>query len=366
MTPPNNIFIPIMNKITFLLLSSILSLCSISLNAQEQAPAAEIDAQETDVTRKAEALSQVIVDFPAELRIFGQESWVQVGFIIDKEGNVKSPIIEGSVGGVKFEETAIKALENLKFKPALYKGSPVEESISGMFIPFLLDQTFEGVDTSFITAFNEMIALFSSKQLNEADEALATLSKVQDLTLTEVSMLEVARGYSAIQKNDPYNQIEHLRNASVNFGAYLPIELLESVLQTRIALAAKMSLFDEAQQSFALLEHADPSNEKLTRLAMMIAPIQKALELGQIVQVHGTISERGYWTYQPVRRNFSFATLDAGIKELEPRCEIKNQRFAANTENEWKIPNSWGACSVVIYGEPGAKFSLYEYSDNPE
>ena len=356
-----------MNKFTFLLLlSSILSLCSISLKAQELAPAAEAEVQASDVTRKAEALSQVVVEYPTELRIFGQEGWVQVGFIIDKTGNVTNPIIEGSVGGPVFEETAVKALEHLKYKPALYKGSPVEESVTGLFIPFLLDQTFEGVDTDFATAFNSLLDLFNTNQYPEAETALEALSKSQDLTLSEVSMLEVARGYNAIQKNDPYEQIHHLRNASVNFGAYLPIEMLDRVLQTRIALAAKMSLFDEAQQSFALLEHADPSNDKLTRLAMMIAPIQKALDLGQIVQVHGTISERGYWAYQPVRRNFSFATADAGIKEIEPRCEIRNQRFTVNTESEWRIPKSWGACSVVIYGEPGAKFSLYEYSDNPE
>ena len=355
-----------MNKLTFLLLSLILNLCIITLSAQETVPTVESEAQTSDITRKAEALSQVIVDFPAELRTFAQEGWVQVGFIIDKEGNVKSPIIEGSVGGTKFEETAIKALESLKFKPALYKGSPVEESVSGMFIPFLLDQSVEGADPSFLDSFNKLIALYRANQSTEADEALAILSKEKELTLMEVSMLEVARGYSAIQNNDPYKQIEHLRNASVNFGNYLPIELLDSVLQTRIALAAKMSLFDEAQQSFALLEHVDPTNEKLTRLAMMIAPIQKTLELGQIVRVHGTISERGYWTYQPVRRNFSFATADAGTKELEPRCEIRNQRFAANTENEWKIPKSWGTCSIVIYGEPGSKFSLFEFSDIQE
>ena len=355
-----------MNKLTLIFLSSLLSLSSITLSAQEQSPASEPETQETDITRKAEALSQVVVEYPSELRIFGQEGWVQVGFIIDKTGNVKDPIIEGAVGGSVFEETALKALEHLKYKPAMFKGIPVEESVTGLFIPFLLDQTFEGVDTSFAASFNNLLDLFNAEQSAEAEIALATLSNSQDLTLPEVSMLEVARGYSAIQKKDPYEQIKHLRNASVNYGAYLPIEILDRVLQTRIALSAKMSLFDEAQKSFELLERADPSNEKLTPLAMMIAPIQNALALGQIVQVQGTISERGYWTYQPVRRNFSFATADAGIKEFEPRCEIRNQRFSVTTENEWRIPKSWGACMVVIYGEPGAKFSLYEYADSKE
>lgn len=355
-----------MNKITLLLLSSLLSLSSVTLSAQEQTLKSEPETQKLEITSKAEALSKIEVAFPAELRIFGQEGWVELGFIIDKEGNAKEPIIEGSVGGPVFEKTALAALERLKYKPALYKGVPVEESVTGLFIPFMLEQTFEGVDTGFATQFNRILDLFKASELSEADAELVKLSKSQDLTLSEVSMLEVARGYSAVQNKKPYEQLQHLRNASVNSGAYLPVEMLSRVLQTRIALSSKMSLFDEAQKSFNLLERADPSNDKLTPLAMMIAPIKNALALGQIVQVHGTISERGYWTYQPVRRNFSFATADAGIKEFEPRCEIKNQRFAVTTENEWRIPKSWGACNVVIYGEPGSNFSLYEYADLPE
>ena len=358
--------VSIMNKLILIFLSSLLSLSSITLNAQEQNPVSEPETPEIKITRKAEALSKVVVEYPSELRIFGQEGWVELGFIIDKEGNVIEPIIEGSVGGPVFEEAAIAALDHLKYKPALYKGVLVEESVTGLFIPFILEQTFEGVDTDFASSFNGLLDLFNANQLTEADAALLKLSKSQDLTLSEVSMLEVARGYSAVQNKKPYKQLQHLRNASVNYGAYLHTEMLGRVLQTRIALAAKMSLFDEAQKSFELLEHADPSNEKLTPLAMMIAPIQNALALGQIVQVQGTISERGYWTYQPIRRNFSFATADAGITEFEPRCEIRNQRFSMTTESEWRIPKSWGACMVVIYGEPGANFSLYEYADSKE
>lgn len=355
-----------MNKITLVLLALLVSFSTIILNAQEQNTETESETQSTNITRAAEALSSVEVEYPSELRIFGQEGWVQIGFIVDKQGNIKDPIIEGSVGGPVFEETAIKALEHLKYKPAMYKGKAVEESVTGVFVPFLLEQTFEGVDTTFAASFNSMLDLYNAKNVSEADVELAKLSKSQDLTLSEVSMLEVARGYSANQTQDPLKQMQHLRNASVNNGAYLPIEMLDRVLQTRIALAAKMSLFDEAQNSFELLETADPANAKLTPLAMMIAPIQNAIDLGQIVQVHGTIPERGYWTYQPVRRNFSFSKADAGVKEFEPRCKIRNQRFAVNTQSEWKIPKSWGACNVVIYGEPGAKFSVYEYADTAE
>jgi len=255
-----------------------------------------------------------------------------------------------------FEDTALAALKYLKYKPAMYKGKPVEESVSGVFIPFLLDQTFEGVDTGFAEKFNP-------NDLTSADAQLAELAKSQDLTLTEVGMLEVARGYSAAQNNKPYEQLEHFRNASVNSGAYLPQEMLQRVMPARIALTSRMSLFDEAKKSFELFENADPTNQQLTPLAMMIAPIQNAIDLGQLVQVKGKISKHGYWSYQPLRRNFSFLSAEAGVKEIEPRCEIRNQRFTVNTTNEWRIPKSWGKCTIVIYGEPGANFALNEHAD---
>ena len=62
-----------MNKFTFVLLALLISFSTITLSAQETNAVAEPETQATVVTRKAEALSQVVVEYPSELRIFGQE-----------------------------------------------------------------------------------------------------------------------------------------------------------------------------------------------------------------------------------------------------------------------------------------------------
>lgn len=314
-------------------------------------------------SKAAIPLEEVVVPFPPELRINGNEGWVQLSYIIDKEGNVTDPIIEASIGGPAFEKTAKEALSNLKYSPAVYKGSPVTQAVSGEVVEFLLDQTFEGVDQGFSNAYTELITLYQQGNYAEADAGLAKLSLGQDLTIQELGMLEILYAHSAAQRGESLKQLQHLRNASVRGGMYLPKDMLVSVLQSRFVLAAKYSLFQEAFASYALLEQIDPLNDKLTSLAMMVAPMQKAIESGQLIQVTGVIGSHGHWTYMPMRSIFAFHTADEGVKEIEPRCERKSQHFPVNTENEWKIPKTWGDCSIVVYGTPGAKFELLEYND---
>ena len=218
-------------------------------------------------TKAAEPLDSVTLPFPSELRINGNEGWVELSYIVDKEGKVKDPIILASVGGPAFEKTAKEAISHLKYIPAVYKGTTVEQSVSGEVVEFLLEQTFEGIDQGFIDAFNEIIYLFKNNQTTEGDAELDRLSKSQDLTLEEISMLEIARGLSAEQSGKPLQQLHHIRNASINNGKYLSINkaMLMASLQTRFALAARNSFFNEAFSTYNLIESIDPLYENLHR-----------------------------------------------------------------------------------------------------
>jgi len=122
----------------------------------------------------------------------------------------------------------------------------------------------------------------------------------------------------------------------------------------------KVIRFYDAFESYRELERVAPTDDMVTRLALTIGPIKKAINEGRVVQVRGVINERGYWVHTPLRSVFAFSAAEDGVKEIEPRCERKSQRFPINTSNEWKVPNSWGYCTIVVYGEPGARFDLLE------
>ena len=84
----------------------------------------------------AKPLEPVTLQFPSELRISGNEGWVQLSYIVDKEGNVKDPIVEASIGGPAFDKTAKEALNSLKYTPATFKGTKVEQAVSGEVVEF--------------------------------------------------------------------------------------------------------------------------------------------------------------------------------------------------------------------------------------
>lgn len=314
-------------------------------------------------TVMAQPKGPVNIMFPGELRIKGNEGWVELNYIVDKEGKVKDPIVINSVGGKAFEKAAIEAINLQEYSPSTYKGTAVEEAIAGEILPFEIEQTFEGVDQGFLQKYNDVLSLLQAGDFATGGADLDKLALSQDITLQEVSMLEVLRASIAGNQGNLTKQLQHLRSASVGDGIFLSKPLLANVLQTRFVLAAKYSLFHEAFASYNLFEKVDPLNEKLTALALAFVPMQKAVESGQLIMVNNEIGERGYFSYTPTRRIFAFHSADAGVSEFEPRCQRKNQRFPVNTTNEWKIPASWGDCTIVIYGTPGAKFALTEYAD---
>jgi hypothetical protein len=66
------------------------------------------------------------------------------------------------------------------------------------------------------------------------------------------------------------------------------------------------------------------------------------------------------WHYDLLRRKFSIAAIDGNLRDLEIRCSRQRVVDKAREDVSWEIPASWGSCSVIVFGEPGAKFALLE------
>ena len=48
-------------------------------------------------------------------------------------------------------------------------------------------------------------------------------------------------------------------------------------------------------------------------------------------------------------------------ERFELRCDNRHYRTAFETAKKWRVPDSWGACSVFVFGEPGTTFKLVEF-----
>jgi len=248
----------------------------------------------------------------------------------------------------------------------LYKGSEVEQVVSELVLDFTVPQEVEGIDQEFKDAYIEIIDLLTAQDVEGGEAKLNSLAAGSNLTISELAQIEVIRAQIASSKGDRVQQIIHLRKALVGNGQYLPKATYTNILGTHFASALSYSLFNEAFDSFNRLEEVAPEDPLITKFALRVAPLKKILESDQPIRVLGKIGPRGHWTYTPRRRHFSFNVAEEGVKEFEPRCDRKNKRFEANTKVEWKIPDSWGFCSIVVHGTPGARFALMEYQPPEE
>jgi len=310
-----------------------------------------------------EILEELKVIYPASQKGTGNEGWARLNFIIDKNGRPKDILIEDSYGGKPFEDAAMQAIMNGRYKPGSFKGQVVEQSIGDFFISIASDETKLAVDQAFADSYQNIVNLIQENKTEEAENLTNTLVNKGNLSLEEIVRIEVLRSQFAIKKGDILKQVKHLRNARMANGVFLPQNILIDVIRMHSAVALRNSLFMEAFDSYILLERIAPENELVTKLALLQAPIKKAIQDGRPIRVRGALDERGQWIYRPFRTNFSFTYAAEGIKTFEPRCDHSNQKFAVEIGKEWRIPASWGYCTAVIYGEPGAEFELMEYAD---
>jgi hypothetical protein len=61
-----------------------------------------------------------------------------------------------------------------------------------------------------------------------------------------------------------------------------------------------------------------------------------------------------------LRRSIEIADVDGELGDLELRCEWQRYVDRAREGVTWNIPESWGDCSLVVSGETGSTFMVFE------
>lgn len=82
-----------------------------------------------------QALNEMIIrefKYPEEAKKAGIQGKVIVGFIVDKQGNVKDAQVKQGIG-YGCDDEALRMVRKLKFKPGMDKGKPVDVEMA---LPF--------------------------------------------------------------------------------------------------------------------------------------------------------------------------------------------------------------------------------------
>ena len=107
------------------------------------------------------------------------------------------------------------------------------------------------------------------------------------------------------------------------------------------------------------MEQVEGAVAEIQALLASSAPLGLTAQLA----LRGPAASEATWFHKPLRRKLAFSELEGEVHRLEIRCDWHRYRDAFSTEKIWQIPDSWGDCSVVVFGEPGASFKLLQYPE---
>ncbi|OUS30034.1 hypothetical protein A9Q98_05415 [Thalassotalea sp. 42_200_T64] len=126
-----------------------------------------------------------------------REGWVQLSFVVEKDGSVSSPIIENSSGSRSFEKAAKRAVKQWKYEPAVENGEPIQQCLTTVQLDFRLSKGgVDSVSSRFNSIYQDVTKKIQAKDVENIDKQFIALKKQSNVT-GERMRYALARGHYA-------------------------------------------------------------------------------------------------------------------------------------------------------------------------
>lgn len=321
------------------------------------------DAPEHRVSAKP--VVRVAPTYPtAELRR-GNQGWVDLSFVVSKEGEVLDPVVEASSGSRFFESAAISAVKGFRYEPATVNGEAVRQCKTRTRISFAIEGSTDKVSRKFHSGYTHIDKLLEKQEIEEAEQRLDAMFDSKGLTIGEISWLWALKARVASVKGDKAGELTAVKRALGASERWLPGELRAGLLKVRVVREIESGNYAGALEAWESLQSMD--GVSMASLRPIIEEIESLASSDALFYRQGTIGENPTcescdrnWQYQPLRRSIELADVEGTLDSIELRCDWQHYVDKASIGKAWQIPRDWGNCKVIVLGEPGTRFKLYE------
>lgn len=291
--------------------------------------------------------------YPVDLARDGQEGWVVVNMMVDREGKPFEASVTDSSNS-NFEKWALFRAKNFRFKPATLNGNPVDAAFSMKFMYRIAGAS--GASSKFIQNFK---ALEDALKKNEQSAAADALQAMKIKNLYEEAFYHLAHYLYAKRWGSEEEQLRELKQsiAYERTSKYLPKTYFRSALGEIFRLQVK------ANDYFGALDTAESFDEDMKQnpaIVESIAAIKKLSSSNEAFSVRGEIPKNSSWNFSLLKPNFSILLSEGEIEEIKLRCEAKYALVRYKPDFEYNIPQDYGRCSLELIGSPGAEFTLVQ------
>ncbi len=356
---------------TLLVCLSLPSLASEDERLEEAEEAAATVTESVTITVPAKPIGNKPPKYPAAALRRGYEAWIYLSYCIDESGVPQNISVLDSTGDSVFERHAASMLEDWRFEPALVDGKPTWQSNNQQYVYFAIESDQLGADRGFIRSYRKFRKLIDEDKLEEADTLFQKLYSSKELSLYESSKLWAQRVRYELKKGDLYMVDLALHRATASKGQWIEAESYLSLLALRVRVEVKLEKYSAAISAYRLLqEEVGEEHPIVVELQPLMEQVRAVVEGDRIIKASAEIRRKGEcfscddsYSFDPVRPLFGFTDIEGQLTSIRMRCDHHYYESDISDLVEWHIPETWGDCSVEIYGKPGTTFSVLLFPD---
>ena len=300
------------------------------------APNKQFDV-ETFTLPKAINLTQP--DYPTLMLMSGREAWVEVSYMVDKDGNTYDINVTDTTAKASFVSAALDAVRQWRFEPALLGGNPIEAAMNHIVTFNLYERGATYTTERFVHWHNRFHKALEQNNQQRASAALLKMEKHRG-TMFENLLMQVARfEYLNRYQEAPLQQYVALRRATrMNSGqGFLADESLNSLLAHRLQLEIQLNMVAQARSTANTLIKRLPETER-AQFVRTVDEINLIETSGEKIVVGGEIEPGMQFNHQLLHTSFSIQNVTGGVvSELRLQCdkagEALNTNLAPNIES---------------------------------
>jgi TonB family protein len=346
-------------KFKLLLLSSLLS---TAVYADEQQPSSKL----IESIVRADPLKRIAPKYPITAQRRGHEGWVRLSYVIEPDGSVSNAFVTDSSGLKSFERSAMTAVNQWKFNPAIDEnGVAIQQCVNSIQLDYTMERDGKppGVTSRFRSKYKKVIAAFDAKDFEKAGQLLEALGEKKKFTLYEDKLYWQLKGYYHQYLGDDKNALTNFNRSIYRISGVIDESQL-SKLDNIFILELKQNLLVDALSTYATIEKTENNHKTLERLQPYQQKITALIESEKVFSVPATIGERGFAQYKLARSRFELSQVKGQVDTIKVYCENKQNTFSYAADSSWTIPESWGKCSLYVYGSKDTAFNIVELPKN--
>lgn len=319
----------------------------------------ETIAKQLTVIEKPKPKLRVSPKYPISAAKIKKEGWATFNFTIEPDGSVSNIQLEDSFGSNAFIGSAKLALEKWEYEPALENGKPVQQCVNSVQLNFQMSEGTQSVSSKFLRKYKKINKALDNDELALSEELLNSFRPARMYNLAENNNMQTLWVKYAKAINDDKLRLKHLNKIILNKSNKTASYML-SILNERLTLEIQFFRYRAAKRTYRKIKKLEAAKPYLPTYKSLMEKVDNIVFGMEDINIPAEISNKNYWRHQLARNQFSITDIQGDLHKIEVRCANKRHIFTIEESNAWKIPTSWKHCSIDIYGDDNATFTLVE------